>query len=220
MRWVIILALWFPGCLAPTAALAVEPIGVRPLQRGLDAALSTLPAGSHILLDQPAIERFLRELDSAPPDWTSIYGKGHHDPDHDERLFALNRERDARREGRAALQWRIAFLWIGELSRFDDQSGGFRVALGPKFNRTDWGEVRFKPEDLPATLVALAGHDTARLNERLRSGEPVAIDVLMFGRLIPEESLLYDFSHEKEGQGLIMPVVQVEAVEFILKGGR
>ena len=31
------------------------------------------------------------------------------------------------------------------------------MALGPKFTRTGWGDVRFKHEDLPATLIALAG---------------------------------------------------------------
>ena len=67
-----------------------------------------------------------------PPDWPKVYGQGHHDPDHDERLFALNRERDARREGKAPLQWLITFVWLGELSQFDDQSGGFPIALGPK----------------------------------------------------------------------------------------
>jgi hypothetical protein len=219
MRWRIILALGLLSWLSPAAALAVEPLGVRPLHRGLDAALGTLPPRTHFLLDQPAIERFLVELDGVPPDWVAIYGQGHDDPDHDERLFALNRERDARREGKAALQWQITFVWIGELSQFDEQSGGFRVALGPKFNQTGWGEVRFKHEDLPATLVALAGNDTVRLKERLRGGESVAVDVLMTGRLIPDESLVYDFSHEEEGRGLIMPVVRVEAVEFVLKGG-
>ena len=139
-------------------------------------------------------------------------------PSHDERLFALNRERDAQREGKAPLQWLVTFVWLGELSRFDDQIGGFPVALGPKFNQTGWGEVRFKHEDLPATLVALAGEGTARLKERLHRGERVDVDVLLTGRLIQEESLVYDFSHEEEGRGLIMPVVRIEAVEFVLKG--
>ena len=79
--------------------------------------------------------------------------------------------------------------------------------------------VRFKHEDLPATLVALAGEETMRLKNRLRDGERVEIDVLMTGHLIQEESLVYDFSHEEEGRGLIMPVVRIEGVEFVLKGG-
>lgn len=220
MRWRIILALGLLSWLLPAPALAGEPLGVRPLRVERDAALSTLPPHTHLLLDQPAIERFLVELDGAPPDWAEIYGQGHHDPDHDERLFALNRARDARRAGKAALQWQIACLWVGELSQFDEQSGGFRVALGPTFNQTGWGEVRFKHEDLPAMLVVLAGHDTAALTERLHRGDRVDVEVLLIGRLIPEESLVYDFSHEHEGRGLIMPVVRIEAVEFVLKDGR
>jgi len=38
----------------------------------------------------------------------------------------------------------------------------------------------------------------------------------MTGRLIPGESLVYDFSHEEEGLGLIMPFVRVEQVDFVL----
>lgn len=203
----------------PATILAETPLGVRFLHKGLEAALATLPPHTHLLLDPAAIEQFLLELDGRPPDWPKVYGEGHHDPDHDERLFALNRERDVRREGKAPLQWLITFVWLGELSQFDDQSGGFPIALGPKLNRTAWGEVRFKHEDLPATLVALAGEETVRLKNRLRHGERVEIDVLMTGRLIQEESLVYDFSHEEEGRGLIMPVVRIEAVEFVLKGG-
>jgi hypothetical protein len=40
----------------------------------------------------------------------------------------------------------------------------------------------------------------------------------MTGHLIPEESVIYDFSHEEEGQGLIMPVVRVEHVQYFLIG--
>ena len=43
------------------------------------------------------------------------------------------------------------------------------------------------------------------------------VDVLMIGHLIPEESVIYDFSHEQEGRGLTMPVVRIEAVEFALR---
>lgn len=215
----LLLTLLLCGSLIPGTAEAEESAGVRPLRNGLAAALESLPAQTHLLLDQPSIEQFLVELDGAPPDWVTVYGQGHHDPGHDERLFALNRERDARREGKAPLEWLIAFVWLGELSGFDEQEGGFRVVLGPKFNRTAWGEVRFKHEDLPSTLIALAGQETARLRARIQRGTPVPVAVLITGRLIPEESLMYDFSHEAEGLGLIMPVVRVEAVDFVLGGG-
>lgn len=213
------MALLWLVCCGPATGLAEDSLGIRPLHRGLEAALATLPPHTHLLLDRDAIERLLVELDGMPPNWSKVYGQGHHDSDHDERLFGLNRERDARRQGKAPLGWLVAFVWLGELSRFDEQVGGFRVALGPKVNPTGWGDVRFKHEDLPATLVALAGAETTRLKKLLRQGVRVDIDVLMTGRFIPDESLVYDFSHEEEGRGLIMPVVRIEAVEFAMKGG-
>ncbi len=216
--WIGSLFLLLAWC-EPATILAETPLGARSLYKGLEAALATLPSHTHLLLDQTAIEQFLAELDDKPPDWPTVYGQGHHDPDHDERLFALNRERDARREGKAPLDWLITFVWLGELSQFDDQREGFPIALGPKFNRTSWGDVRFKHEDVPATLLALAAEDTPRLQNRLRHGERVEVDVLMTGHLTQEESLVYDFSHDEEGRGLIMPVVRVESVDFALKGG-
>jgi hypothetical protein len=219
MRFWIAPALLLLVWCAPTPILAETPLGVRPLHKVLDTALAGLPPHAHLLLDQAAIEQFLVELEDRPPEWATVYGQGHHDPEHDERLFALNRERDARRKGKAPLKWLIVFVWLGELSQFDDQREGFPIALGPRFNRTAWGDVRFKHEDVPATLLALAAGETAELTNRLRQGERVEIDVLMMGHLIEEESLVYDFSHEEEGRGLIMPVVRVESVEFVLKGG-
>ncbi len=218
-RFRLVIALLLLGCLAPVTTWAEEAPGVRPLHSRMAAALASLPAQTHLLLDQKSIEQFLVELDGAPPDWARVYGQGDHASSHDERLFALNRERDARREGKAPLQWLIAFVWLGELSEFDEQKGGFHVVLGPKFNQTTWGEVRFKHEDLPSTLIALAGEETAGLKARLQQGNVVRVAVLMTGRLIPEESLIYDFSHETEGRGLIMPVVRVESVDFVLEGG-
>lgn len=206
-------------CVGPTAAQAESELGVQPLHREFSAALASLPPQTQLLLKSESIERFLTALDGHPPDWPTVYGQGHHGPGHDERLFALNRERDAGRVGKDALHWMIAFVWLGELSRFDQEAGGFHVALGPKFTRTDWGDVRFKHEDLPATLIALAGGETTDLRIRQQQGERIEIEVLMAGRLIEEESLVYDFSHEAEGQGLIMPVVRIEALAFVLAEG-
>lgn len=210
-------ALLLLTCLVPTAVRAEGVTGIQPLHRELSAALASLPPQSRLLVDPESIEQFLTALDGHPPDWVTVYGQGHHDPGHDERLFALNRERDAHRVGNVALQWVVVFMWLGDLSRFDEEAGGFRVALGPKFTRTGWGDVRFKHEDLPATLVAVAGDETPDLKARLQQGERIDIDVLMAGRLIEEESLVYDFSHEAEGEGLIMPVVRIEAVAFMLR---
>ena len=197
---------------------AEEALGTRPLLTITRNDLSTvLPKDYRILIDPLSIEQFLDALDSTPPDWGLVYGHGHHDPDHDERLFTLNRERDAKREGKAALQWMVVFLWSGELSRYDPTAGGFSIAMGPIFTPTRWGVVRFKAEEVPSNLVVIPDPGTGDvLRRQLETGQKVDIEIAMMGRLIPEESLVYDFSHDEEGLGLIMPVVRIERVEFLL----
>ena len=197
---------------------AEEGIGTSPLLTIAPKDLPRiLPADSHLLIDPLSIEQFLDALDGAPPDWAMVYGHGHHDPEHDERLFRLNRERDAKREGREALTWPVAFLWSGELSRYEPEVGGFTIAMGPIFTPTGWGMVRFKAEDLPGTLVAIPGAgERDRLRRQVEAGQKVEIAIAIIGRLIPEESLVYDFSHDEEGLGLIMPVVRVERVAYLL----
>lgn len=202
----------------PTAAQAESELGVQPLHREFSAALASLPPQTQLLLKSESIERFLTALDGHPPDWPTVYGQGHHDPGHDERLFALNRERDAGRVGKDALHWMIAFVWLGSCLVLIKKQEGFTWRSG-RSSRTGWGDVRFKHEDLPATLIALAGGETTDLRTRQQQGERIEIEVLMAGRLIEEESLVYDFSHEAEGQGLIMPVVRIEALAFVLAEG-
>ena len=197
---------------------AEDAIGTRPLLTIARKDLHTiLPPDCHILIDPHSIEQFLDALDENPPDWGLIYGHGHHDPAHDERLFTLNRERDAKRTGNPALTQLIAFVWFGELSRYDAESGGFRVALGPKLTPTRWGVVRFKYEDLQGELVAKTSATLrGKLEQRFARGESVDITVAMTGRLIPDESVVYDFSHDQDGLGMIMPVVKVERLDYLL----
>lgn len=202
----------------PESLLADGPTGVMPL---LPLRVTDLQArlhpDAHVLIEPAAIEEFLQELDGAPPDWSAVYSHGHHDPAHDERLFQLNRERDARRVGKEALCWRIAFAWSGELSTYDPESGGFRVVIGPRFTPTSWGLVRFKYEDLPGNLVAVPTlPQREALLQNIEQKQVIEIDVVMIGTLTPEESIVYDFSHDQEGLGLIMPVVRVEEVAFLL----
>jgi len=179
--------------------------------------ITILPDDTHVLMEPTRIEQFLAALDETPPDWPKVYGSGHHDPAYDNRLFALNRERDAKRESRPALSWRLAFAWAGELSPYRDEIGGFPVALGPKFIKTSWGTVRFKPEEAPGNLIMTTDADRReQFSRQLENGQPVEIDVVMTGKLIPEESIMYDFSHDEAGQGLIMPFVRVERVEFVM----
>jgi hypothetical protein len=178
---------------------------------------ASLPSGTLLMVHPAAIEQFLAELDEQPPDWSIVYGHGHHDPGHDDRLFALNRERDAKRIGRPALSKQVAFAWTGTLSRYDAAIGGHPVAIGPKFIRTSWGMVRFKAEEPPGNLIAtVEPANESRLQRLLEKDQPVEIEVVMTGRLIPEESIVYDFSHDEEGLGLIMPFVRVERVDFVM----
>jgi hypothetical protein len=197
---------------------AEDTLGVRPLLTIAPMDLHTiLPPDSRILIDPRSIEQFLDALDNTPPDWSMVYGHGHHNPARDERLFTLNRERDAKRADNPVLAQLITFIWFGELSRYDAEAGGFHVALGPKFTPTRWGVVRFKYEYFEGGLVAKASAPLRdELEQRFARGETVDIIVAMTGRLIPEESLLYDFSHDQEGLGVIMPVVKLERLDYLL----
>jgi hypothetical protein len=216
-------ALWLVAVLLLTVGpvgegWAEDAIGTRPLLTIAHKDLHTiLPPDCHILIDPHSIEQFLDALDGNPPDWGLVYGHGHHDPDINERLSTLNRNRDAKRAGNPALTQLITFVWFGELSRYDEEAGGFRVALGPKFTSTRWGVVRFKYEDLHGDLVAKASATLRNeLEQRFTRGESVDITVAMTGRLIPDESVVYDFSHDQQGLGVIMPVVKVERLDYLL----
>jgi hypothetical protein len=197
---------------------AEDAIGTRPLLTIAHKDLhSILPPDCHILIDPHSIEQFLDALDGNPPDWGLVYGHGHHDPAHDERLFTLNRERDAKRAVKKALQWTVVFLWSAELSRYDPTTGGFGLAIGPIFTPTRWGVVRFKPEEVPSNLVVIPDPSTRDvLRRQLDAGRKIDIEIAMVGRLIPDESLVYDFSHDEAGLGIIMPVVRIERVEYLL----
>jgi hypothetical protein len=197
---------------------AEDAIGTRPLLTIARKDLHTiLPSDCHILIDPHSIEQFLDVLDGNPPDWGLVYGHGHHDPALDERLFTLNRDRDAKRQGKEALQWTVVFLWSADLSRYDPTTGGFSLASGPIFTPTRWGVVRFKPEEVPSNLVVIPNPSIRDvLRRQLDDGRKIGIEIAMVGRLIPDESLVYDFSHDEKGLGIIMPVVRIERVEYLM----
>jgi len=164
-----------------------------------------LPKGTHLLHDPVAIEKFFEALDGAPPDWAELHGS--HGDRHEERLFALNRERNLLRAGRPA----------GVLSRYMPDHAGFLVAIGPETIATRWGQVRFKPESLPAELVAVPLLDLREsLHVRVARGESIKVLVAMTGRLVSNEALIYDFAHEDPSQGMIMPLVRVEQIDYFL----
>ena len=140
--------------LASVPAQSGEIGGVGPLHRVSPAELpSIVPPDSRLMVEPPVIEDFLSTLDGEPPDWTVLYGQGHREPGLDDRLFALNRKRDAKRVGSPALAWLVSFMWTGELFEYDTELGGFHVALGPKLIKTSWGVIRFKPEEVPGNLL-------------------------------------------------------------------
>lgn len=202
--------------------IQAEEIEPRPLRTIHPTRLaSLLPPDTHILTERKAIEAFLAALEGTPPDWATVYGQGHHDPGHDERLFNLNRERDAAREGNPVLNRRVAFVWPGELSQFDPETKSYAVAVGPERISTRWGLVRFKPEEFPSNLRVRPDKKLAdRISRSLAEHKKVHVSVVMAGVLIPSESIIYDFSHEEEGIGLIMPVVKVEQVEVLFRGSQ
>lgn len=200
----------------PVSGEALGATGPLRLITGTDLT-SVLPFDARLMVEPQTIEDFLSALDGQPPDWRVVYGYGHGDPGLDDRLFALNRERDQKRLGRPALSWLVSFLWVGELSKYDSERGGFPVALGPKFIKTRWGMIRFKPEEAPGNLlVTMNAVQREQFERELDQNHTVEIDVVMTGRLTPEESLVYDFSHDEEGLGLIMPFVRVERVDLLL----
>jgi hypothetical protein len=172
-----------------------------------------LPQGTRLLRDPVEVEKFLEELDGAPPNWPEIHG--HHEHPDDESLFALNRERDRLRAGRPALSQRITFLWDGLLSSYVPDQCGFLVAVGPEMIDTKWGMVRFKPESLPVELIAVPAPRFGKfLQTKLARGENVRLIVAMTGRVVPDEALIYDFAHEDRHQGMIMPMVRVEQIDY------
>lgn len=218
LRWLASFLLLFTVSLPSVPARSDDDPGLRPLRTGSLLQLDQFfPSGTHFLVNQGAIESFLAAMEGTSPDWATVYGHGHHDPDHDDRLFNLNRERDAAREGNPILTWRLAFVWTGEVSHFDVDTRSYSVAVGPELTPTSWGLVRFKPEEFPSNLrVRPDKHLADWIDGRLRCHESVQVAIVMAGTLIPTESIIYDFSHEAEGVGLIMPVVKVEQVEVVL----
>jgi len=191
--------------------------GIQRLLAKPQQALNTLVNQGIWPLLQPAIlESYLSDLEGSVPDWNALHDQ--EGQEHGERLFTFNRERDARREGHSLLQQPIAFLWSGFLRHYDMKRGGFTIAIGPDYTQTSWGIVRFKPMGIPDDMIALPSPSLrTKYRKALDNKEEIEIAVLFIGRLVPDESIMYAFSHEEPGVGMIMPVVQVERVQYFLK---
>ena len=192
--------------------------GVQPLLE-LDGQTihSLIPASIQPLILSQEIEQFLQNLESTPPDWTQLR---HSDiTQQSERLFQFNRQRDkARAAKNAILEKPIAFLWAGILRQYLPEYQGFSLALGPELTHTSWGIVRFKPINLPDYLVATPSLDVRKqLLTQQEQGEVIEIVVVCIGTLVPDESLIYGFSHDGHHKGMILPVVSVQNILYILK---
>jgi len=192
--------------------------GIQPLLELDGQSIHDLiPASIQPLILSREIEQFLQKLESVPPHWTQLR---HSDiTQQSEHLFQFNRERDkARAAKHAILKQPIAFLWAGILRHYLPEYQGFSIALGPELTTTSWGTIRFKPIDLPDYLVAVPGIDLRKeLLVRQKHGEQIEIMVLCIGALVPNESLIYGFSHDGHQEGMILPVVSVQNILYILK---
>lgn len=190
--------------------------GIQPLIQLESQSLHQLiPKSVRPLLLPKEQEQFLQELEGHPPDWHTLESLDH--TEQSERLFQLNRTRDEARLIHKVLQQPIAFLWSGFLRRYMPEYQGFLVALGPELTSTSWGIVRFKPMGLPDYLVAIPSLESAKqIQSQQQKGEQIAIGVLFFGTLVADESLIYSFSHDQKGDGMILPVVQIEDVRYFI----
>jgi hypothetical protein len=192
--------------------------GVQPLLELDGQSIHDLiPASIQPLILSPEIEQFLHELEGAPPDWTQLR---HSDiTKQSERLFRFNRQRDKTRAAKnAILEKPIAFLWTGILRQYLPEYQGFFLALGPELTHTSWGIIRFKPINLPDYLVATPALDVRKqLVTQQEQGEVIEIVVVCIGTLVPDESLIYGFSHDGDHKGMILPVVSVKNILYILK---
>ncbi len=203
----------------PSIAVGQTVDGVRPLRDLSPETLAkVLVSDSLVLGEAGTMEAWLDALDGQPPDWTALLGpSGQGD---DDRLFALNRERDAyrkRSDASSMMQQRVTFFWAGELSDYDPYAAGFHLALGPVLTPTRWGIVRFKPEGLPGLIRAIPPPGLREsLRSRITRGERIEVHVAVTGRLVPDESLIYMFAHEEQGRGMVMPVVGIERLDYFL----
>jgi len=176
---------------------------------------TVIPSGVIFLNEPSTTEQFLTKLEGHPPDWTYLFGKNV-DERYD-RLFDESEKRDALRVDNPNLTQPIAFLWDGFLTSVRKDKAGFGVSIGPRQIQTSWGIVRFKLANEPFEMTAMPPPKLFETLKKKRAGkEEVAIIILYRGTLIPEESLMYDFSTAKEGEGMILPIVELTQVDYFL----
>lgn len=204
----------FTLCGVPLSRAEEIPSGIKKLhQLANHEAFTLVPPKARALLTPTDQELFLKELEKEVPDWSRL--KDQPNEEMGERLFAFNRERDSKRVNHTLLKQPIAFLWSGLLRQYVREHQGFSIAIGPEITATAWGMVRFKPVRLPQELIAIPSPSLrADVQRQLAQGDHVEIKILFTGHLIPDESIIYAFSHDDPDLGMIIPVVQVEDVRY------
>ncbi len=201
--------------LIPVAYGQDAPEGIRSLTVLEKPISSVIPSGVIFLNESSMTEQFLTKLEGHPPDWTYLYGKNV-DERYD-RLFDESEKRDALRVGNANLTQPIAFLWDGFLTSVREDTIGFGVSIGPRQIQTSWGIVRFKLANEPREMTATLPPKLFSVVKQKRSQkEEVAIMILYRGTLAYAESLMYDFSTKKEGEGMILPIVELTHVDYFI----
>jgi len=202
---------WF----APVAYGQEAPEGIRPLI-ALEEPIHTVVSSGMMFLNKPnTTEQFLARLEGHPPDWKYLFGNNV-DERYD-RLFNESEKRDALRIGNPNLTQPIAFLWDGFLTSVREDKAGFGVSIGPRQIQTSWGIVRFKLANDPLEMTAMPSTKLFEaLKKKRAQKEEVAIMILYSGTLVPEESLMYDFSTKKEGEDMILPIVELTQVDYFI----
>ena len=201
--------------LIPVAYGQDAPEGIRSLTV-LDKPISTVIPSGVIFLDESSVtEQFLRKLEGHPPDWAYLYGKNV--DERYERLFDESEKRNTLRTDNPNLTQPIAFLWDGFLTRVRDDNPGFGVSIGPRYIQTSWGIVRFKLANEPREMTAMPTPKVFDvLKQRRSQKEEVPIMILYRGTLAHAASLMYDFSTQKEGEGMILPIVELTQVDYFI----
>ena len=213
----LFLVLCFTSIQVPLPLYGMDlPEGVRPLVMTQGNSLASHVSSGTIFLNEPSIiEEFLEKLEGTSPNWKYLYGSNV-DERYD-RLFEEMEKRDKARIGHALLNQHIAFVWYGNLTSYRAEYRGFGVAIGPMKIQTNWGIVRFKISNAPFEMVAVPSADQLKtIQDRRTRGEEINIQIMYSGSLMEAESVLFDFSTEKEGEGMILPIVMLDQVDYML----
>ncbi len=213
----LLLILLFTGIHAPLPLRGMDlPEGVRPLIITQDNSLASHVSSGVLFLNEPSIlEEFFEQLEGASPNWKYLYGSNV-DERYD-RLFEEMEKRNEARIGHVLLNQPIAFVWYGNLTSYRPEHKGFGVAIGPMKIQTNWGIIRFKIANAPFEMVAVpSAYHLKAFQDKRAKGEEIDIQIIYSGSLMEAESVLFDFSTEKEGEGMILPIVMLDQVDFML----